>query len=260
MSKLLRVGGKDYITGIAHAASVNSDGDLGFANVLGQLTILEYQTVASGASVEITLTNNDIPNGTMYIGYFLGKTAAQLPASLTIDSSHNNSFGRTSNYIRKTIDFGRTFENYAILPRGSNRGFTRITVTNRAASPHGLQMWVVFYRVASPVVVGEEDKEVWEDIRTFETAVGAFSSVGSIGAANVRKYSEVVVNVRTDSTHEFSINNFYNSERFPIVPRGLYFATSSDVFQVPATDRVAPEIFNHSDSERTYTITVKARK
>src|SRR5699024_4881165 len=103
-----------------------------------------------------------------------------------------------SNYVRKTIDFGRTFENYAILPRGSDNGFTRITVKNRGLAANGLQLWVVFYRTGSPIVVGEEEKDIWEDIRTFETTVGANSTVGSIGAANASKHSEVVVEARTD--------------------------------------------------------------
>lgn len=260
MSKFLGVGGKDYITGLAHVAGVNSDGDLGFANTIGQRIILEYQTVAGESSVEVTLTNDDIPKGTTYIGYFVGKTSIGSPVSLTIDSSHNNSFGRTSNYVRKTIDFGRGYENYAVLPRGSDKGFTRVTFKNRGAAASGFQVWAVFYRTASPIVVGEEEKDIWEDINTFETTVGAFSAVSGIGTARTSKYSEVVVTASTDLSHEFSVNHFLSSERIPIVPRGEYFATSSDVFQVPASGRVAPEIVNHSGSERTYTITVKARK
>src|SRR5690625_4012620 len=260
MSKFLGIGGKDNLTGTAHVASVNSDGDLGFANTIGQFAILEYQTLAGGSSVEVTLTNDDIPKGTTYIGYFLGKTTDVLRLSLTIDNARYNSFGRTSDYIRKTIDFGRTLENYAILPRGSDNGFTRITVKNRELAAHGVQLWVVFYRTASPVVVGEEEKDTWEDIRTFETTVGAFGSVDSIGTADTSKHREVAVTVRVDLSHEFSINNLYDSVRSTLVPRGLYFATSSDVFQAPALGRVAPEILNHSDSARTYTITVKARK
>lgn len=260
MSNLLKVGGKDYKTGLAHAASVNSDGDLGFANTIGQHTILEYQTVPGESSVEATLTNAEIPKGTTYIGYFLGKTVEELPVSLTIDSAVSNSFGRNSSYVRKTIDFGLTAENYAILPRGSAEGRTRITVENRTPAAHSLQLWAVFYRTATPIVVGEEEKEVWEVIRTFETTVGAFSSVASIGTADTSKYSEVVVTARTDLSHEFSVNSHLNSEIFQIVPRGVYFATTSDVFQSPAAGAWAPEIINHSDSERTYTITVKARK
>jgi len=260
MSKLLRIGGKDYATGLAHAANVNSGGELGFANTIGQLTVVEEQSLGAQESVEVTLTDNDIPKGTTYIGYFLGKNSDSVILSLTIDSAEGNSFSRFVRFNSKTIDFGYPRENYAILPRGSADGHTRITLKNRGGGTGTVQLWVVFYRTGSPIVVGEAEKDVWEEIRTFEATVEAFSSVSAIGSANTSKYREVIITARTNSIHEFSINSLLSSESLPLVPRGVHLVIASDVFQAPASGALAPEIINHSSNERTYTITFKGRK
>lgn len=261
MSKFLGVGGKDYTSGVANVASVNDRGEVAVENVLGKNILFDKQDFVASETSVMLIPWGDIPKGAAYYGIYVSRNhdsrVFNLMVETTVDSRH---FSQPAGYLRAAYKFKAGGEAYIIRPFATDGfGSLRITFEN-GTIPGRYSAWIMFYRDATPVVVGEEEEDIWEDIRTFETTVGAHSTVSSIGIAGTGRYSEVVVTVRTDVSHEFSLNTFLNSEFYPIVPRGKYYSISSDVFQAPASGGLAPHIRNYSDSERTYTITVKARK
>src|SRR5690625_2784607 len=106
MSKLLRVGGKDYATGLAHAASVNDRGEVAVENVLGKTDLFKRQDFVASETAELIIPGGDIPKGAAYYGIYVARNNDARQFALKVDTSVESSgFGQPAEYLRETYKF-----------------------------------------------------------------------------------------------------------------------------------------------------------